>query len=68
MVNKKELNKSLTLHEVTPQMIAEAAGVHVSTVYRWLANPEKLNVGQIDLIKSLTGMDVQEFVKVFYCP
>ena len=68
MVNKKELDKSLTLHEVTPKMIAEAAGVHVSTVYRWLANPEKLNVGQIDLIKSLTGMDVQEFVRVFYCP
>ena len=67
MVNKKELKKALTIHDVTPQIIADAAGVHVSTVYRWLANPEKLNIGQIELIKNITGMDAQEFTRVFYC-
>ena len=66
MVNKKELDKSLTLHDVTPQMIAEAAHVHISTVYRWLANPDRLTIGQIELIKDITGMDAQEFTRVFY--
>ena len=68
MVNKKELKKALIIHDITPQIIADAAGVHVSTVYRWLADPEKLNIGQIELIKNITGMDAQEFTRVFYCP
>ena len=68
MVNKKELKKALVIHDITPQIIADAAGVHVSTVYRWLADPEKLNIGQIELIKNITGMDAQEFTRVFYCP
>ena len=67
MVDKKELDKSLVIHDITPQMIAEAANVHISTVYRWLADPDKLKVGQIELIKNLTGMDQQEFIRVFYC-
>jgi len=66
MINKKELKKSLFLHDVTVPMLANAAGVSESTVYRWLANPDKMNVGTIDLIKDLTKMDKQEFTSIFY--
>ena len=67
MINKKELKKSLTVHDITVQMIADAAGVNVSTVYRWLQHPDKMTVGNIELIKNLTGMNREEFLRVFYC-
>lgn len=67
MINKKELRKALTVHDVTVQMIADAASVNVSTVYRWLQFPEKMTVGNIELIKNMTGMNREEFLKVFYC-
>ena len=66
MINKKELKKSLIVHDVSVQMLAEAAGVSVPTVYRWLAAPEKMNVGIVELIKDLTKMDRDEFTRIFY--
>jgi len=66
MINKKELKKSLIVHDVSVQMIAEAANVSVPTVYRWLANPEKMNIGIVELIKDMTKMDREEFTRVFY--
>ena len=66
MINKKELKKSLILHDVSVQMIAEAAGVNESTVYRWLANPERMNIGNVELIKEITQMDKEEFTRIFY--
>ena len=41
MVDKKELRKALIVHDVSVPMIAEAAKVSESTVYRWLAKPER---------------------------
>ena len=67
MINKKELRKSLKVHDVTVQMIADAAKVSISTVFRWLQHPERMTVGNIELIKNLTGMDREEFLRVFYC-
>lgn len=66
MINKKELRKALIVHDVTVPMIAEAAGVCESTVYRWLAHPDRMNIGQVDIIRSLTGMDKAEFNRIFY--
>lgn len=66
MINKKELRKALMVHDISVPMIAEAANVSESTVYRWLAKPEKMNVGTIELIKNLTGMNKQEFTSIFY--
>ena len=66
MINKKKLRKALIVHDVDVQMIAKAANVSESTVYRWLANPEKMNVGTVELIKDLTKMDKEEFTSIFY--
>lgn len=66
MISKKELRKALMVHDVSVPMLAEAANVSESTVYRWLANPERMNVGTIELIKNLTRMDKQEFTSIFY--
>ena len=66
MIDKKRLKKSLILHDVTVPMIAEAAGVNESTVYRWLAHPERMNIGTVELLKNLTQMDKAEFNSIFY--
>lgn len=66
MINKKGLRKALIVHDVTVPMIAEAAGVSESTVYRWLAKPERMNIGTVELIKELTKMDKKEFNSIFY--
>ncbi len=66
MISKKELRKALMVHDVSVPMLAEAANVSESTVYRWLANPERMNVGTIELIKNITRMDKQEFTSIFY--
>lgn len=66
MINKKELRKALVVHDVSVTTLAEAANVSESTVYRWLAKPERMNVGTIELIKELTQMNKQEFTSIFY--
>ena len=66
MINKRELKKALIVHDVSVQMIADAADVNESTVYRWLANPERMNIGTVELIKDLTKMDRSEFMRIFY--
>lgn len=66
MINKKELKKALILHDVSVQMLADAANVSVATVYRWLANPERMNVGNVELIKEITQMNKEEFTRIFY--
>lgn len=66
MIDKKKLKKSLIVHDITIQMIASAAGVNDSTVYRWLAHPEKMNIGTVEIIKELTKMDRDEFNSIFY--
>ena len=66
MIDKKELKKALIVHDVSVPMIAEAAEVSESTVYRWLANPEKLNIGQVELIKDLARLNKDEFTRIFY--
>ncbi|MBO7663611.1 MAG: helix-turn-helix domain-containing protein [Clostridia bacterium] len=66
MIDKKELKKALFLHDVTVTMIAEAANVSESTVYRWLKHPEKLNIGMVELIKEIAHLDRDEFTRIFY--
>ena len=66
MVDKKELRKALIVHDVSVPMIAEAATVSESTVYRWLAKPERINIGTVDLIKDLAKLDRDEFTRIFY--
>ena len=66
MVDKKELRKALIVHDVSVPMIAEAANVSESTVYRWLAKPERINIGTVDLIKDLAKLDRDEFTRIFY--
>jgi len=66
MICKKELKKALIVHDVSVPMLAKAAGVSESTVYRWLANPERMNVGVVELIKNITKMDRDEFTRIFY--
>jgi len=66
MIDKKRLKKSLIVHDITIPMLAEAAHVSESTVYRWLAHPEKMNIGTVDLIKDLAQMDKAEFNSIFY--
>lgn len=66
MINKKELKKALVVHDITIPMIAEAANVSESTVYRWLAKPEKLDIGTVELIKDLAKLNREEFVRIFY--
>lgn len=66
MIDKKKLKKALIVHDITVPMIAEAANVSESTVYRWIAHPERMNVGTVDLIKDLTKMDKTEFNSIFY--
>ena len=66
MINKKELRKALIVHDVSVKMLADAANVTVPTVYRWLANPEKMNIGTVELIKEMTKMDRDEFMRIFY--
>ena len=66
MINKKELKKTLIVHDITVSMIAKAAKVSESTVYRWLANPERMNIGTVELIKDMTKMDRDEFNSIFY--
>ena len=66
MIDKKELKKALIVHDVSVPMIAEAAEVSESTVYRWLKNPEKLNIGLVELIKDLARLNKDEFARIFY--
>ena len=66
MINKKELKKALIVHDITIPMIAEAANVSESTVYRWLAKPEKLDIGTVELIKDLAKLNREEFTRIFY--
>ncbi len=66
MIDKKELKKALFVHDITVPMIAEAANVSESTVYRWLKNPEKLNIGMVELLKELAQLDKEEFTRIFY--
>lgn len=66
MIDKKRLKKSLIVHDITIPMLAKAAGVSESTVYRWLAHPERMNIGTVDLIKDLAKMDRDEFNSIFY--
>lgn len=66
MINQKELKKALVVHDVTVKMIADAAHVTVPTVYRWLARPERMNIGHVELIKDLTKMNREEFTRIFY--
>lgn len=66
MVDKKELKKALFVHDITVPMIAEAANVSESTVYRWLKNPEKLNIGNVELLKELAQLNKEEFTRIFY--
>ena len=51
---------------VEEAVIAEAAKVSESTVYRWLAKPERINIGTVDLIKDLAKLDRDEFTRIFY--
>ena len=66
MINKKELKKALFVHDVTVTMIAEAANVSESTVYRWIKHPERMNIGNIEIIKDLAKMNKDEFTRIFY--
>ena len=66
MINKKELKKALLVHDVTVSMIAEAANVTDSTVYRWLANPDRMDIGKVELIKDLAKLNREEFTRIFY--
>ena len=66
MINKKELKKALIVHDITIPMIAEAAGVSESTVYRWLAHPERMNIGTVEIIKDLAKLNKAEFNSIFY--
>ena len=66
MINRKELKKALILHDVTVPMIADAANVSISTAYRWLKNPEMMNIGTVELIKNLAKLDRDEFTRIFY--
>ena len=66
MINKKELKKALIVHDITVPMIAEAAGVSESTVYRWLAHPERMNIGTVQIIKDLAKLNKAEFNRIFY--
>ena len=66
MIDKKELKKALIVHDVSVPMLAEAAEVSESTVYRWLANPESLDIGKVELIKDLAKLNKDEFMRIFY--
>jgi AcrR family transcriptional regulator len=66
MIDKKELKKALIVHDVSVPMLAEAAEVSESTVYRWLANPESLDIGKVELIKDLAKLSKDEFMRIFY--
>ena len=66
MIDKKELRKTLILHDVTVPMIAEAANVSESTVYRWLKHPEKMNIGTVEMLKEVGKFNKEEFTRIFY--
>ena len=66
MIDKVALKKSLDIHDISVQMLADEAGVTISTVYRWLANPARITIGTVELIKDMTKMDREEFTRVFY--
>ena len=66
MIDKKELKKALFVHDITVPMIAEAANVSESTVYRWIKNPEKMNIGNVELLKELAQLNREEFTRIFY--
>lgn len=66
MIDKVALKKSLDIHDISVQMLADEAGVTISTVYRWLANPERITIGTVELIKDMTKMDRHEFCRIFY--
>ena len=61
MIDKVALKKSLDIHDISVQMLADEAGVTISTVYRWLANPARITIGTVELIKDLTKLDKTEF-------
>lgn len=66
MIDKDALKKSLEVHGISVQALAEASGVTISTVYRWLANPERITIGTVETIKDVTKMDRSEFLRIFY--
>lgn len=66
MIDKVALKKSLDIHDISVQMLADEAGVTISTVYRWLANPARITIGTVELIKDMTKMDKTEFCSIFY--
>ena len=66
MINKEALKKSLDAHGISVQQLAEASDVTISTVYRWLAHPERIKIGTVETIKDVTRMDRSEFLRIFY--
>ena len=66
MIDKIALKKSLDVHDISVQRLADEAGVTISTVYRWLKNPERITIGTVELIKDMTKMDRTEFCRIFY--
>lgn len=66
MIDKNALKQSLDVHGITVQGLADTAGVTISTVYRWLAHPERITIGTVELIKDVTKMDRHEFLRIFY--
>lgn len=66
MIDKDALKRSLDIHGVSVQNLADEAGVTISTVYRWLAHPEKITIGTVEMIKDVTKMDKHEFLRIFY--
>lgn len=66
MIDKIALKKSLDTHGISVQQLADEAGVTISTAYRWLADPKKITIGTVELIKDMTKMDKTEFCRIFY--
>lgn len=65
MVNIKTLEEEMKTQNISDTQIANAIGVDLSTWYRRKAAPNKLQIGEIEIIKNVLCLSEAQALSIF---
>ncbi len=65
MVNIKTLEEEMKMQNVTDTQMANMIGVDLSTWYRRKAAPNKLQIGEIEIIKNALCLSNEKALSIF---